>query len=79
MNNFSLALVNATKLILSDSSPISPSVSIPFASKIDVVIASMNEVLGALNDGMYITTSNALPFALCTVVIVIGTSLFFSV
>ena len=71
--------MNATKLTLSDSSPISPSVSILFASKIDAVIESMNEVLCDLNDGMYMTTSNALPFALCAVVSVIGTSLFFSV
>ena len=68
MNNFSLALVRETKSILSDSSTTSSSGFIPFATQIESVITSMKLVLPPPVDGMYITTSKALPFALWTVV-----------
>ena len=45
MNSFSLARVNATKSIRMDSSPISSWTSMPTASVIEVVIASMKLVL----------------------------------
>ena len=51
INNFSFALVNETKLIRNVSSPISPSTSISFPSKIDDVITSMNLIEAEGNDG----------------------------
>ena len=44
-----------------------------------VVTVSMKLVFGSLIDGMYITMSNPLPFALCTVVSMVSASLLRSV
>jgi len=64
INNFSLALVQATKSTLRDSSATSSSRTIPCEAKMPVVTVSMKLVFGSLIDGMYITMSNPLPFAL---------------
>ena len=74
-NNFCLALVKETKSILRDSSVTSSSGSIPFAPKMAEVISSIHLLLSGRMFGMYITMSNALPFALCTVVSVVFSSL----
>jgi len=70
-----LALVQATKSTLRDSSATSSPRTIPCEAKIPVVTVSMKLVFGSLTDGMYITISNPLPFALCTVVSMISDSL----